>query len=54
MTPDEAWLDLCEQNDRTSLADYPDICLITKEELRCYMQSATRVHLHDTDEEECR
>lgn len=40
MTPEEAWLDLCEVTDRTSPADCPDMCLITFEELRDYMLAA--------------
>ena len=37
LTPEQAWLDLCEKGDRTSPEDYPDMCLITKDELADYM-----------------
>lgn len=30
---DEAWQELVEKNDRTSPSDYPDMALITREEL---------------------
>lgn len=40
MKPDEAWLDLSEVTDRTSPAEYPEMCLITSEELADYMHSA--------------
>ena len=40
MTPDEAWLDLCEVTDRTSPSDTPDMCLIKQEELTGYMASS--------------
>jgi len=35
-----AWLDLCEKDDRTSPEDYPDMCLITREELADYIAVA--------------
>ena len=38
--PLEAWQELCEKTDRTSPADYPDMCLITFEELRMFMAAA--------------
>ncbi|MCL8382120.1 hypothetical protein [Xanthobacter aminoxidans] len=38
MTADEAWQDLCEKDDRTSPAEYPDYSLITREELAGYMR----------------
>lgn len=40
MKPDKAWLDLSEVTDRTSPTEYPDMCLITSEELADYMHGA--------------
>lgn len=40
LTPEKAWTDLCNKDDRTSPEDYPDHCLITKEELDWYMRHA--------------
>lgn len=40
LTPDKAWNDLCEKGDCTSPEDYPDHCLITKDELEDYMSRA--------------
>lgn len=42
MTPEQAWQDLLEKDDRTSPEDCPDMCLITFEELRDYMRAAKR------------
>lgn len=36
---DEAWGELVNKDDRTSPEEYPDMCLITREELRCYMEA---------------
>lgn len=36
----EAWLDLVEKTDRTSPAEYPDMALITRDELAAYMLAA--------------
>lgn len=36
-TPLEAWRELSEYTDRTSPAEYPDMCLITFNELRMFM-----------------
>lgn len=43
--PDEemvwsAWTNLCEKGDRSSPENYPDMCLITKDELAEYMRGA--------------
>lgn len=40
MTADEAWQDLLDKDDRTSPADYPEMCLISREELAGYMSAA--------------
>lgn len=40
MTPCEPWQELCEKSDRTSPEDYPDMCLITQDELREYMRGS--------------
>lgn len=37
---ESAWQDLCERDDRTSPEDYPDMCLITREELAEFMSRA--------------
>ena len=34
---DEEWQALLEKDDRTSPAEYPDMCLISKDELACAM-----------------
>lgn len=39
MTADEAWQDLCEKDDRTSI-DYPGFALIRQDELAAYMAAA--------------
>ena len=39
LTLDEAWQDLVDKDDRTSPEEYPDMALITREELADYMQS---------------
>lgn len=31
---EQAWRDLCEKDDRTSPEEYPEMCLITQDELR--------------------
>ncbi len=36
----EAWSDLVEKDDRTSPEDYPDMALITEDELREFMERA--------------
>ena len=36
----DAWQDLVDKSDRTSPEEYPDMALITREELADYMQSA--------------
>lgn len=36
-TLDQAWQDLCEKDDRTSPEEYPEMCLITREELAGYV-----------------
>lgn len=38
---EDAWADLLEKDDRTSPADHPDMCLITREELASYMLAAS-------------
>lgn len=40
MMPDDAWQDLVERSDRTSPAEYPDMALITAEELEYYMRAS--------------
>jgi len=40
LTPEEAWQDLLEKDDRTSPEDYPDMALITADELQAYMLAA--------------
>ncbi|MFG1247316.1 DnaJ-like cysteine-rich domain-containing protein [Xanthobacter flavus] len=42
MTADEAWQDLCEKDDRTSI-DYPGFALIRQKELAAYMLAAAPV-----------
>lgn len=39
-TVDECWRELSERDDRTSPADYPDMCLITHAELAAFMAIA--------------
>jgi hypothetical protein len=39
MTPEDFWRDLCEKDDRTSPEDYPDMALVTQNEL-VYMLTA--------------
>ncbi|KER37251.1 hypothetical protein AL00_06140 [Sphingobium indicum F2] len=41
MTPEEAWQELVEYDDRTSPEEYPDMALITFEELRAFMGAAS-------------
>lgn len=38
LTPEAAWQDLVDKDDRTSPEEYPDMALITFEELRDYME----------------
>jgi hypothetical protein len=33
---DKFWQELCDKDDRTSPAEHPDMCLITREELSLY------------------
>jgi len=40
LTDDEAWQDLVEKDDRTSPEEYPEMALITREELADYMRAA--------------
>lgn len=40
LSPDAAWQQLLEVDDRTSPAEYPDHCLITKDELAFFMSQA--------------
>lgn len=35
------WLDLQEKNDRTSPEEYPDMCLITRDELAAFARYVT-------------
>jgi hypothetical protein len=42
LTPEDAWQDLLDKDDRTSPEDYPDMALITFDELRDYMTHAVR------------
>jgi hypothetical protein len=39
-SPDDAWQELVEKDDRTSPSEYPDMALITREELAEFMGSA--------------
>lgn len=41
LSVDEAWLNLIEKDDRTSPEEYPDMALITRQELAEYMASAS-------------
>lgn len=43
LTPEQAWQDLIEMDDRTSPADEPDMALITFEELAAYMRGSATV-----------
>jgi hypothetical protein len=43
---EEAWQALLDKDDRTSPAEYPDMCLITKDELEGFLLSS-----HDALEE---
>jgi hypothetical protein len=40
---DAAWTELCEVDDRTSPEDYPEMCLITRDELADFMGRSTPV-----------
>lgn len=44
LTPEEAWQDLVEKDDRTSPEEYPEMCLITRAELTDYMNRAALQH----------
>lgn len=44
LSPDEAWQQLLEVDDRTSPAEYPDHCLITRDELGYFMSCAKPSH----------
>lgn len=37
----DAWQDLCDKDDRTSPEEYPDMCLITREEIADFMSRAS-------------
>lgn len=39
-TPDDAWHELIEKDDRNSPEEYPDMCLISADELRDFMHRA--------------
>lgn len=41
LDPSTAWQQLVEVDDRTSPAEYPDHCLITKDELESFMLKGT-------------
>lgn len=41
LTVADAWQDLVDKDDRTSPEEYPDMALITREELADYMRAAT-------------
>lgn len=41
LSADDAWNELLEKDDRNSPEDYPEMCLITVEELRDFMRRAT-------------
>ncbi len=41
LSPDEAWQDLVDKSDRTSPEEYPDMALITFDELADYMRSSS-------------
>jgi hypothetical protein len=48
----EAWQDLLEKDDRTSPEDYPDMVLITFEELRAIIDEAHRAgSLHQLEQQ---
>jgi len=38
---EEAWQELCERDDRTSPEEYPDMCLITRDELAAFMSRSS-------------
>ncbi len=40
-TVDDLWQELCNYDDRTSPADYPDMCLISRDELADFVSRAT-------------
>lgn len=39
-TPNDAWDELVNRDDRTSPEDYPEMCLISFDELKDYMERA--------------
>lgn len=43
LSPDQAWQDLLDKDDRTSPEDYPDMALITKSELTDYMHACQQI-----------
>lgn len=45
LTTGEAWEELCSADDRTSPEEYPDMCLITREELAEFMRRATETRI---------
>jgi len=50
-TIDEAWQDLVEKDDRTSPEEYPDMALITHDELAGYMAHAALLSPSSGEEE---
>lgn len=46
MTPEQAWQELLDKDDRTSPEDCPEMCLITFEELREFMKAAEQRERH--------
>lgn len=55
LTVADAWQDLVDKDDRTSPEEYPDMALITREELADYMQSAqSRGQAFDGEGEACK
>jgi hypothetical protein len=47
-TKEEAWSELCEVDDRNSPEEYPDMCLITQDELFGFMDAAVDAALNPT------
>lgn len=54
LTPNDAWDELVNKDDRTSPEEYPDMCLISFEELKDYMDRAVSAWLKPDFEEENR
>ncbi len=50
-TADDAWHELVEKDDRNSPEEYPEMCLITIEELRDFMQRSSHVGALDPSDE---